>query len=108
MTTSIITETMILPTGATADDGFHTYRDFVLYVRWQSTLGWIVTTMFREERLSVKGRKWQTYVEKRNRRFYYFPTYEAAVEAAKEEVDKRTVAGKTWAEWSKPQKQPAV
>lgn len=100
MTTAIATETMILPTGASVEDGFHTYRDFVLYVRWQAELGWTVTTLFRDTRLSVKGRKWQTYVAKRYRRFYYFPTYDTALEAAQEEVDKHTVNGKTWAEWS--------
>lgn len=100
MTTAIATETMILPTGASVEDDFDTYRDYVLYVRWQGKLGWTVTTLFRDERLSVKGRKWQTYVEKRNKRFYYFPTYEMALEAAQEEVDKRTDYGMTWAEWT--------
>lgn len=98
MSSIILTETMILPTGA-EDRDFEGYRDFALYVRWQRSLGWTVTTNSREERLSVKGRKWQSYVERRNRRFYYFPSYEEALAAAREEVDRYTVYGRTWAQW---------
>lgn len=98
---TIITETMILPTGCTTEDP--NWDLFALFVRWQSTKGWTVETYFRNTRLSVKGRKWSSYVEKRNRRFYYFPTYEEALNAAKEEVDNLRVMGKTFAEFKEGQ-----
>lgn len=97
----IITETMILPTGCTTEDS--NWNLFAVFVRWQDTLGWTVTKSFQDNRLSVKGRKWTNFVEKRNRRFYYFPTYEEAVAAAKGEVDNMRVMGKTFAELQEKQ-----
>lgn len=94
---TIITETMVLPTGCTTDEP--NWDLFALFVRWQNTLGWTVCTSFRDTRLSAKGRKWSNYVEKRNRRFYYFPTYEEALTAAREEVDNFQVSGKTYKEF---------
>jgi len=93
---TIITETMVLPTGCTTE--YPNWYLYALFVRWQDTLGWTVTTNFIDNRLSVKGRKWTTFVEKRNRRFYYFPTYEEALAAAREEVDNLRVMGKTYKE----------
>lgn len=93
---TIITETMVLPDGCSTEDP---HADlFAVYVRWQNTLGWTVTTGLKDTRLSVKGRKWTSFVEKRNRRFYYFPTYEQALEAAKGTVNSIRVMGKTYAE----------
>lgn len=92
----IVTETMILPIGCTTEEP--NWDLFAVYVRWQNTLGWIVCTHFRDTRLSVKGRKWSNYVEKRNRRFYYFPTYGSAVSAASKAVDGLRVNGKTYKE----------
>ena len=92
----IVTETMILPTGCTTEDP--NWDLFAAYVRWQNTRGWIVTTHFRDTRLSAKGRKWTSFVEKRNRRFYYFPTYEEALEAAMGAVNELRVSGKTYKE----------
>ena len=98
----IPTLTMILPTGMDPDD--FNAPAFAVYVRWQSTRGWTVTTGVPDERLSVKGRKWAWLVPPRNRRFYYFPSREWALQAAVEAVDDRRVNGKTWAEWAEWQR----
>lgn len=95
----IITEYMILPTGCDPATAPYAYHGFAVYVRWNGELGWTVTGMTREERLSVKGRKWAQFVPARNRRHYYFRTFEAARQAALEAVDQRTVHGRTWAEF---------
>lgn len=96
MANTIATQTMVLPEGLDPAQDPHNYSLYALYVRWQNTLGWTVTTHFPEERLSVKGRKWANYVEKRNRRFYYFDSYEAALAAASETVETHTIMGLTW------------
>ena len=95
----IPSETMILPTGLDPAEHPYEWHQFAVHVRWQNTLGWIVTGGHGDERLTVKGRKWTWYVSKRNRRFYYFATYDEAVQAAVDVVDHRTVAGRTWAQW---------
>lgn len=71
---------------------------YALFVRWQNTLVWVVTKNFPDERLSVMGRKWASYVERRNRSFYYFDSYELALTAAQEAVETHTLMGKTWAQ----------
>lgn len=100
MNTPAIQEAIVFPTGVdpNSDDTYYEVRNFMIYVRWQGRLGYVVERT-RDERLSVKGRKWCYYVEKRNRRFYYFPTFEEALQAAKEAVDDVLVSGKTWKEW---------
>ena len=95
-------ETAILPTGCTTGEFY--WDMWAVYVRWQGSLGWTVTTRFKDERLSVKGRKWTSYVHKRNRRFYYFPTHEEALSAALAVVDERTFMSRTWAETRDAQK----
>jgi hypothetical protein len=92
-------ETVVLPTGCTTDEFY--WDMWGVYVRWQGSLGWTVTTRFKDERLSAKGRKWTSYVHKRNRRFYYFPTHEEALSAAMAVVDDQTFMGRTWAETQK-------
>jgi hypothetical protein len=98
MTTVIPQTTMVLPTGLDleTDVGRVNAHAWALYVRWQGDLGWTVTTVFPDNRLSVKGRKWARYVPHRNRRHYYFPTYEEALQAAKDEVNYHEVNGRTW------------
>lgn len=95
--TVIHTEVMVLPTGMPVEDV--NARHFAVYVRrrWG---GWVVSTLFRDECLSVKGRRWCAYVTPRQRRFYVFPTLPAALDAAVAVVDSRKVNGRTWAEWS--------
>ena len=94
-----ITETMVTPTGMDPLGDASEAASFAVYVRWQGSLGWTVTRMNTEHRLSVKGRKWAWHVPRRNRRFYYFPTYEEALTAAREEVDNFQVSGKTYKEF---------
>lgn len=91
-------ETMVLPTGMDPVDDVYEAHSWALFVRYQYQLGWVVTTAFPDTRLSVKGRKWQRYVTPRNRRFYYFQDWQEALDAALEEVDKRTVMNRTWKE----------
>lgn len=102
MTTPIINEAIVFPTGVDPNDldSFNLGYSFAINVRWQGNLGYVVERT-RDERLSVKGRKWCYHVEKRNRRFYYFPTFEEALQAAKEAADDVLVNGKTWKEWQK-------
>lgn len=95
----IVTETMVTPTGMNPLTDPTEANSFGVFVRWQGERGWTVTRNFKDERLSVKGRKWAAWVDKRNRRFYYFPDYETALQAAKEAVDEVTVNGGTWAQW---------
>lgn len=93
----IVTETLVLPSGMPAD---HLARHhFALFVRWDSGRGWLVTTLFRDEMLSVKGRKWCGYVTARQRRHYRFESYGAALSAAIAAVDSRQVDGRTWEQW---------
>src|SRR5690606_4115280 len=101
MSTVIVSQTIILPDDMPATEVRHSWYLWAVYVRWQNPLGWTVTTMDPEERLSVKGREWVNYAPERNRRFYYFSTYEEAVEVALEEVNNRTVMGQTWTEAKK-------
>lgn len=96
-----VTETMVTPTGMDPVEDQSNAHIFGVFVRWQGELGWIVTRNFKDERLSVKGRKWSGWVEKRNRRFYYFPDYDTALQAAIDAVDDVTVNGGTWAQWQK-------
>lgn len=98
MSTTLAIQTMVLPDGLDPAKEPYNYSHYALYVRWQNLNGWTVTTNFPEERLSVKGRKWSNYVEKRNRRFYYFDSYEAALAAAQEAVNQHTLMGLTWAQ----------
>ena len=100
--TVIPIETAILPSGCTADEYY--WDMWAIYVRWQGTRGWTVTTRFKDERLSAKGRKWTSYVHRRNRRFYYFPTHEEALSAALDAVDKQKFMGRTWAETKEARK----
>lgn len=101
----IVTETMVTPTGMDPLEDTHNANMFGVFVRWQGNLGWVVTRNFKDERLSVKGRKWTGWVSKRNRRFYYFPDYETALQAAKEAVDDVKVNGGTWAQWQQHRKE---
>lgn len=98
MSTIIHTQTIVLPDGLDPAQEPYDYAHYALFVRWQNAKGWTVTTNFNESRLSVKGRKWADYVEKRNRRFYYFDSYEEALAAAKEAVNQHTLMGLTWAQ----------
>lgn len=100
MTTPVINEAIVFPTGVDPNnaDAYYELGNFMIYVRWQGHHGYVVERT-RDERLSVKGRKWCYHVEKRNRRFYYFPTFGEALQAAKEVVDDVLVNGKTWKEW---------
>lgn len=92
-------DTAVLPTGM--DPVLHSEEapSFAVHVRWQGGLGWTVTGRHDNERLTVKSRRWTFYVDKRNRRHYYFETYEQALEAALAVVDDRKVNGRTWAQW---------
>lgn len=119
MSTIIVTETMVLPTGMAPSH--HSAHHFALFVRWEDDLrsvandqlgvvpqpeqggdgsqrGWVVTTQFREERLSVKGRKWG-WPPRRNLRHYWWPDRESALVAALVEVDLVKVNGRTFSEW---------
>lgn len=98
MSTVILSQTMVLPEGLDPAQETLNYSHYALFVRWHNTKGWTVSTQFPEERLSAKGRKWCHYVEKRNRRFYYFDSYDEALAAARAEVNNRTVMGMTWAQ----------
>lgn len=100
--TVIPIETAILPSGCTTSDEL--WDMWAVYVRWQGSLGWTVTTRFKDERLSVKGRKWTGYVHRRNRHLYYFPTRKEALAAAIETVDKQTLMGRTWHETQQTRK----
>jgi hypothetical protein len=95
VSTIIVTETMVLPTGMAPSH--HSAHHFALFVRW-SQRGWVVTTQFREERLSVKGRKWG-WPPRRNLRHYWWPDRESALVAALVEVDLVKVNGRTFSEW---------
>lgn len=94
----IVPEAIVLPTGADPDD-YDSWRGFALRVQSQVSRGWVVTDGFPDTRLSRKGRKWSSSVAPHMRRFYYFPTFDEAVDAAKEAVDSYQVNGRTWAQW---------
>ena len=98
-----VTETMVTPTGLDPINDTYETQSFGVFVRWQGGLGWTVTRMNTEHRLSVKGRKWAWHVPRRNRRFYYFPDYDTALQAAIDAVDDVIVNGGTWtwAQWQK-------
>lgn len=100
MSRNVAREAIVFPTAVDPSDpdAWNQSRSFCIYVRFQPSRGYVVERM-RDERLSVKGRKWCSHVERRNRRFYYFPTYKAALEAALKAVDDVKVNGKTWQEW---------
>lgn len=96
---TVLVDTAVLPTGMDPLVHAQDVDTFAVHVLWQGGLGWTVTGRHLNERLSYKGRKWTYYVERRNRRFYYFPTYEEALKAAVAAVDERKVNGRTWAQW---------
>lgn len=97
---TIAADTLVLPTGLDPAEHPYEWPNFAVHVRWQNDLGWTVTGAHADERLTVKTRKWTWHVAKRNRRHYYFDTFEEALEAAVAVVDERTVSGRTWAQWT--------
>jgi hypothetical protein len=92
-------QTLVLPSGLDPIRDADQIHLFGVYVRWAGEKGWLVTTSLSQQRLSRKGRQWAWYVEPRMKRFYYFPDYAEALEAAMEAVETMKVNGRTWAEW---------